>query len=169
MRRAILVALGIGTIISSAAAIGIGTTMSVEPHAMSRGLYEVALFHAERHSIRSVFNLTLTGFSFELSSCARSCGDGVVDQREECDDGVNDGGYGRCGRDCRWDQWCGDGVVQPAFEQCDDSVNGVRYSDAGCSPSCRWPPRCGDGLIDAKFGEQCDGDAGCSGCRITGE
>lgn len=54
MRRAILVALGIGTIISSAAAIGIGTTMSVEPHAMSRGLYEVARTHqAARSAQRS--------------------------------------------------------------------------------------------------------------------
>lgn len=136
------------------------------------GLYEVALFHAERHSVGSTFNLTLNGFSFELSRCARTCGDQILDRLEECDDGVNDGGWGRCGSVCRWDQWCGDGVMQAGFEECDDGVNDVPYGATGCSPACKAPHRCGDGRVDSVFSEQCDdgnamsGDGCSSTCRL---
>ncbi|MBK7864602.1 MAG: DUF4215 domain-containing protein [Archangiaceae bacterium] len=135
------------------------------------GLYELALFHAERHSVGSSFRLELDGFDFRLSSCTRACGDGVVDRSEECDEGSNDGGYGHCAADCRWAAWCGDGVVQQPFEGCDDGRNDVVYADAGCSPACQPPPVCGDGVTDSRFGEQCDdgntvsGD-GCGECRL---
>ncbi len=134
-------------------------------------LYEVALFHAERRTVGSSFRLTLTNFDFELSRCARACGNAIMDWSEECDDGFNTGGYAKCGPMCRWDQWCGDGVVQTAHEQCDDGKNDVPYGDAGCAPSCERPHFCGDGHIDGRFGEQCDdgnsasGD-GCARCRL---
>jgi cysteine-rich repeat protein len=121
--------------------------------------------------VGSTFRLVLKNFDFELSRCARACGDGVVDRTEECDDGRNDGGYAACGPQCRWDQWCGDGVTQAPAEQCDDGKNDVPYGDAGCTPACRLPPRCGDGQLDGRFGEECDdgnpatGD-GCTACRL---
>lgn len=43
MRRAILVALGTGAIISSAAAIGIGTAISTAPDSMNKAQYQAAL------------------------------------------------------------------------------------------------------------------------------
>ena len=64
------------------------------------GLYEVALFHAERHSAGSNFKLTLTGFSPTSSTCASACGDGMRAATEECDDGNRVSGDG-CSNDCR--------------------------------------------------------------------
>ena len=63
------------------------------------GLYEIALFHAERHSAGSNFKLTLTGFAPTSSTCHSVCGDGVLASTEQCDDGNaidNDG----CSHDC---------------------------------------------------------------------
>ena len=63
------------------------------------GLYEIALFHAERHSGGSNFKLTLTGFAPTSSTCRSACGDGVVASTEQCDDGNNVDGDG-CSHDC---------------------------------------------------------------------
>src|SRR5262252_4793788 len=63
------------------------------------GLYEIALFHAERHSDASNFKLTLTGFAPTTSSCRSACGDGVKAANEQCDDGNNLDGDG-CSHDC---------------------------------------------------------------------
>ena len=63
------------------------------------GLYEIALFHAERHSAGSNFKLTLTGFAPTTSSCQSACGDGVRAANEQCDDGNNKDGDG-CSHDC---------------------------------------------------------------------
>ena len=64
------------------------------------GLYEIALFHAERHSAGSNFKLTLTGFAPTSSSCRSACGDGVVASTEQCDDGNTADGDG-CTHDCK--------------------------------------------------------------------
>jgi len=64
------------------------------------GLYEIALFHAERHSDASNFKLTLTGFAPTTSSCRSACGDGVVAANEQCDDGNNTDDDG-CSHDCK--------------------------------------------------------------------
>jgi cysteine-rich repeat protein len=80
--------------------------------------------------------------------CApRSCGDGVVDPGEACDDGNNISGDG-CPADCR--PPCGDGVPDPG-EVCDD---GNTNDGDGCSADCRSLELCGNGIPDP--GEQCD-------------
>ena len=40
-------------------------------------IYEIALFHAERHTNESNFVLTLGGFNKSTSSCTPICGDGT--------------------------------------------------------------------------------------------
>jgi cysteine-rich repeat protein len=50
---------------------------------------------------------------------------------EECDDGVNEGGYGECGPGCKLGAYCGDGIVQPG-EDCDDGVNDGNPCPSGC-------------------------------------
>ncbi len=59
--------------------------------------YEIALFHAERHTTQSDFELTLAGFSINPSSCAPTpCPDGYVgsgldcSDENECENGNND-------------------------------------------------------------------------------
>ena len=139
-------------------------------------IYEIVLFHAERHTEASNFNLTLGGFVSAKSECTTECGDGIVVGDEECDDGVNDGSYGGCTPDCRRGPFCGDGIRQRKHEECDDGVNLTTYSTTGepaCAPGCRNSGYCGDGEVDALFGEQCDegknagGYSGCgSDCKL---
>lgn len=97
-------------------------------------VYEVAVFQAERQTDGSSYRLTLSGFSAAPSDCLPICGDGIVGIGEECDEGVanNTGGYGQCGPTCKYDQFCGDGVVQPQYEDCDDGVNDGNPCPSGC-------------------------------------
>ena len=67
------------------------------------------------------------------------CGDGVIDSLngEECDDGdeANTGGYGACTPDCKRDSYCGDGIRQDAFEQCDAGAENGK-SESACDSNC---------------------------------
>lgn len=119
-------------------------------------LYEVVVFHAERHTTQSNYRLTLGDFVNVTTECESICGDGIKTRDEACDDGVNDGSYGGCNDDCSRGPFCGDGEVEPELEQCDNGTNQDPYGANGCSPDCRRPAYCGDGAVDSVFGEQCD-------------
>jgi fibro-slime domain-containing protein len=96
-------------------------------------VYEVRVFHAERKVEGSSFRLTLSGFNTSPSDCTPVCGDGVVTAGEECDDGVNDGGYEECAEGCVLGPRCGDEIVQDG-EDCDD---GNRRDGDECGSACR--------------------------------
>ncbi|HYQ02856.1 MAG TPA: DUF4215 domain-containing protein [Polyangiaceae bacterium] len=96
-------------------------------------VYKLNIFHVERKKESSSFRLTLAGFDTAKSECTPICGDGIVSLGEQCDDGVNDGGYGECGVGCVIGPYCGDGKVTDS-EECDDSN---RISGDGCSATCR--------------------------------
>ena len=98
------------------------------------GVYPISVFHAERNPSGSSFQLTLEGFNTSRSVCTPICGDGIVSLGEECDDGINEGGYGKCGPGCKLDAYCGDGIVQREYEECDD---GNFINDDECPNSCR--------------------------------
>jgi hypothetical protein len=120
-------------------------------------VYEVAIFHAERHTNASNFSLTLDGFVTERSTCDYTCGDGVRTRFEFCDDGTaqNTGEYGHCLVDCSaLGPHCGDGIVDDGFEECDDGDNLGVYNS--CNPDCTVGPRCGDGIRQPSLGEECD-------------
>jgi cysteine-rich repeat protein len=129
------------------------------------GVYEIVLFHAERHTVESNFQLTLAGFLAPRSSCSPVCGDGAVTGWEVCDDGVegNTGAYGQCNEICTGRTFCGDGIRQGPDsspvgpEECDNGLNTDLYSFSAdsCSPDCTRPPTCGDGELQAAF-ELCD-------------
>jgi fibro-slime domain-containing protein len=122
-------------------------------------IYEIALFHAERHTDASNFFLTLQGFVTAKSRCQPSCGDGIVVGRERCDDGKNDGSYGSCTKECGRAAFCGDGKRDEPQEACDDGVNLTTYSangKPGCAPGCVDSAYCGDGQVDSAAGEECD-------------
>ncbi|HKU43294.1 MAG TPA: DUF4215 domain-containing protein [Polyangiales bacterium] len=99
----------------------------------ANNVYELRVFHAERKVEGSSFKLTLSGFNTAPSDCTPICGDGVVTAGEECDDGMNDGGYEECAPGCVLGPRCGDNIKQEG-EDCDD---GNRRDGDECGSSCR--------------------------------
>ena len=141
-------------------------------------IYEIAVFHADRHPRESNYQLTLQGFSSSKSECIPTCGDGIATIGEDCDEGANnsDASYGGCTTDCKFGPFCGDGVTDADTEECDAGRdNKAGYGEDGCGFGCKLPHRCGDGFLDAVFGEQCDdgamnGDGPClTNCLLQAE
>lgn len=120
-------------------------------------IYEIAIFHADRHPTESNYQLTLSGFTTTRSVCQPRCGDGIVAAGEECDDGDknNDTLYGGCTTKCKFGPFCGDGNKDEG-ETCDlGRDNGVQADGSmKCTEGCKLPQRCGDGVVDK--GEECD-------------
>jgi len=82
------------------------------------------------------------------ASCVpATCGDGVPDPGEDCDDGDTDN-EDACTQVCQA-PFCGDGFQQTT-ETCDD---GDADNDDGCTELCELPD-CGDGFVQT--GEDCD-------------
>jgi fibro-slime domain-containing protein len=131
------------------------TTVSRPLGIVVGNVYEIVLFHAERQTAASNFNLSLTGFVERKSKCESVCGDGIVTPDEECDDGTNNGpaSYNGCTAKCKRGPFCGDGMVDKPDEACDDSVNTSKYG--GCAAGCQAGPYCGDGVVQSAQ-EQCD-------------
>lgn len=85
------------------------------------------------------------------------CGNRVIDDGEDCDDGNKDNLDG-CRNDCTKPK-CGDGI-KDKDEQCDD---GNSDNLDACRNDCK-EPACGDGIKDA--GEECDaGPKSVPGCN----
>jgi cysteine-rich repeat protein len=110
---------------------------------------------------------TLSG---SVGCCASTCGDGIVEGLEQCDDGNVVNGDG-CSNSCETNV-CGNSTIESG-EQCDD---GNTINGDGCSALCQ-SNVCGNSVIEP--GEECDdGNAvsgdGCSslcvfeGCPLTG-
>jgi fibro-slime domain-containing protein len=136
---------------------------------VSGQVYEIAVFQAERQTTSSSYKLTLSGFNASASVCGPICGDGILSPGEQCDDGTNAGGYGKCEPGCVRGAYCGDGIVNGP-EACDNGINVSAYGTDGCAPGCVTPPRCGDGKVQSAFGENCDdgvNDGTYGGCSST--
>lgn len=104
---------------------------------------------------------------YDNMRCPGICGDGDLDQGEECDDRNNQNGDG-CSSECTIEEQptCGDGNLDDG-EECDDGNN---QDGDGCSAQCTVEPYCGDGNLDD--GEQCDdgnnenGDGCSASCEV---
>ncbi|MEL6179824.1 MAG: DUF4215 domain-containing protein, partial [Myxococcota bacterium] len=132
------------------------------------GIYEIAMFHAERQTVESNYLLTLSGFlNAGTAICASVCGDGVVSGIEQCDDGNPDDGDG-CSSGCAVEPGfdclelnddpsncfqppCGNSMLEFP-ESCDD---GNTDDGDGCSSICQLE-NCGDGILSEEDGEECD-------------
>jgi cysteine-rich repeat protein len=133
-----------------------GTIMSY-CHLLAGGLTNIDLVFGD--VVSTTIRNTVAG-----ATCLQAlgtCGNGVVEPGEQCDDGNTVAGDG-CSPTCQL-EGCGNGVIDPG-EQCDD---GNTVSGDGCSATCQREPRCGDGVVDP--GEQCDDGNTVSGdgCSAT--
>jgi hypothetical protein len=97
-----------------------------------------------------------TKCSVDGRSClTHDCGDGVVQQNEQCDPGPATE-TAQCNDNCSLSR-CGDGTVnRTAGEQCDPGP--TETETARCNFNCTMP-RHGDGIVNHALGEQCDGDS----------
>lgn len=91
---------------------------------------------------------TGAGGGGEGAGGSATCGDGVVDAGEPCDDGNTSNNDG-CLVGCKAAR-CGDGFVRTGVEACDD---GNTNDGDGCTSICALPT-CGNGVVDP--GEDCD-------------
>jgi fibro-slime domain-containing protein len=135
-------------------------------------IHEIAIFHTDQHPSESNYQLTLSGFSTNLTTCQPRCGDSVISGSEECDCGDGNGAmpdgctgknddhaYGGCTTSCKYGAYCGDGHTDSDNgEVCDDGPNnGASYSTSatsGCTYTCQRPHFCGDAHLDPQ--EECD-------------
>ena len=98
----------------------------------------------------------------ETGDCeVATCGNGVVEVGEQCDNGTenSNSAYGGCTITCQLAPRCGDSAWQENYEQCDNGVNTDSYGLSGddpCGKNCQYPPYCGDNEIQPQFGEECD-------------
>ena len=80
-----------------------------------------------------------------------TCGDGLQDPGEACDDGERNSNTAACTLACARNI-CGDGLILAGEEDCDAGPGNA--DDAACTSTCT-AARCGDGLLLAGK-EQCD-------------
>jgi len=86
---------------------------------------------------------------------ARYCGDGLINGGENCDNGEENGDYGKCKTDCTGPGVrCGDGNTDTEYgEVCDDGALNGEYGY--CAFDCKSEgKRCGDGIKQPE--EACD-------------
>lgn len=113
--------------------------------------------------LASVVSEACEGLCIDGECAPATCGDGIENVGEECDDG-NDSNADACTTACRRPV-CGNGVKEGS-EQCDD---GNSSSADDCTTACKLPV-CGDGSVQPDR-EQCDdgnttsGDGCSASCR----
>lgn len=103
-----------------------------------------------------------------------TCGDGVLDPGEQCDQGYADNhDAAGCTQACKH-AVCGDGLIHAGVEQCDRGQTNNNDTYDGCREDCTLGPRCGDSIVQEveeceASGPPAEGEAGCepSLCRFA--
>lgn len=119
---------------------------------------------------RTCFPMTCSWAGWTVCQFPQTCGNGIKEGAEACDDGNQDNSDG-CTTSCKRNS-CGDGYQYKGVEECDmGTQNGQGCSVSAeygstctsCSPSCRFQLTqggfCGDTIKNPGSSEQCDGAA----------
>ena len=116
-----------------------------------------------RNAVSLPLFVTATVVGYGCPESASTCGDGIVEGAEECDDAELNDDAGQCKTDCTL-QVCGDGHVGPG-ERCDPAAEDAQVE---CTDACILAT-CGDGIVAGA--ETCDDpqNPDCnSACRLIG-
>ena len=92
-----------------------------------------------------------SGICVNPEAATETCGNGLLDAGEECDD-ANVDNTDSCLNTCV-DATCGDGFIKQSEEEC-DLGSGLNKDDGVCTATCQQAV-CGDGLVQADV-EVCD-------------
>ncbi len=120
-----------------------------------------------------VCDTELTSTCADDCSQLEGCGNGIIDDGEQCDPGSETEDSEACAPNCTM-RGCGNGYTDQVGEfneVCDDGNN---VSEDGCSADCLSDETCGNGIVDSSKGEVCDDGNGTSGdgcsstCRSRG-
>lgn len=110
----------------------------------SNGIYQITAYPASDFAFGSQVDVNLVQICDNDANCLNnqiqsfrimppaSCGDGVLDPGEECDNGAGNGNMNDCTASCTIAE-CGDGYIWWGTEDCDD---GNLVNKDGCSTSC---------------------------------
>jgi cysteine-rich repeat protein len=103
-------------------------------------------------------NRDLDGCSAQCKLEKGYCGDGILQRGygEQCDEGAQNGLQdSTCTLQCKVKvlPYCGDGVLNPDTEECDNGQYNGSFTNTTCLENCLLP-YCGDGFVEAD--EQCD-------------
>lgn len=83
------------------------------------------------------------------------CGNGLLDEGEQCDDGLDGNADTRyCKTDCKLNE-CGDGKLFVDWELCDEGVGNSDDYGSLCGEDCQPGARCGDHKLQPEY-ETCD-------------
>ncbi len=96
---------------------------------------------------------SLEGGSTESGGAEPFCGDGNLDDGEQCDDGLDNADNADCTASCTTNV-CGDGYVHAFAEACDDGNEDTTDSCISCVAAS-----CGDGFVFAEVEDCDDGNA----------
>lgn len=96
-----------------------------------------------------------SGPNVDWTTGTSGCGDGVIDDDEECDDGLDGNGDTRfCTSICKLNV-CGDGKLFVGWELCDEGAANSDDYGSLCGKQCEPGARCGDTKLQPEF-ETCD-------------
>ncbi len=94
------------------------------------------------------------------------CGDGVVDENEECDDGASNSLSGPCLPTCQLAD-CGDGIFQPNLgEECDDGKHCEDGTQCSVDSTCIG---IGNGVCTVRSGDGCSDDCQIETCTSNSD
>ena len=100
------------------------------------GHSDLYTFYRYRFIGNSNLSVIMEGRFFEAENVNTNCGNDVIDDNEQCDDGNQNSNDG-CSSSCKIEQ-CGDGIVQTS-EECDNGDSDNPNASASCNNDCTKP------------------------------
>jgi len=167
VHTASLVLLGLGLAFSSAGCSPTSETTATTPTEITtatEGSSSGGETDADSTSSTGSVSTTSTGNGTTGTTASAFCGDGIVQDDEQCDEGEANSNKAACTSSCVLNV-CGDGLLLKDVEECDEAEDNA--DDSTCTSVCTINV-CGDGYLLEEI-EECDeGEANSDNAACTG-